>query len=399
MMKKPSNITDLHIRRLDDPDVLVPSPGLSALQKLWAAEQAFDWQGTEDTFVKAVRQCAEYHYDKNDFFKKWLDSNHFKPEMIKDIKDIKKIPFIHANFYKTHMVKTAKDEDIVLHLTSSGTTGQKSQMFYDDWTIFASDKSADTQFGYYDLITEEPTNFLLYSYEPAPNVNVGTLRTRQMMRRYAKENTLVYALKYTGSGHEFDLFGCIEALLRFEEEGLPVRLLGFPAFLYFTLERMREMGYPPLKLHPKSLVMMGGGWKGFADKQLSASEFRAYIHERLGLPETCCHESYGAVEHGVAYIDCPNHHFHVPIYSRAFIRDVRTLEILPFGKPGFLNVISPMNTTVPVVSLLLGDLVVMHDGKTCGCGVETPYFEIQGRAGTSKNRSCAIAASELLKKK
>ena len=229
-------------------------------------------------------------------------------------------------------------------------------------------------------------------------MNVGTLRTRQMMRRYAKENELVYALKYTGKGHEFDLFGCIDALLRFEKEGLPVRLLGFPAFLYFTLEKMEDMGYPPLKLNPKSLVMMGGGWKGFVDKQLSPQEFRAYIKERLGLPESCCHESYGAVEHGVAYMDCNNHHFHIPAYSRVLIRDVRTLEVLPYGKPGFLNVISPINTGVPVVSLLLGDLAVLHEGKSCGCGINALWFEILGRAGTTKNRSCAIAAAELLRK-
>jgi phenylacetate-coenzyme A ligase PaaK-like adenylate-forming protein len=390
---------NLHIRNLNDPDVKVPHPDLDALQQLWAVNQPFDHAGTEHLFVNAVRQCTQYHYDRNSFYKIWLDQNCFTPKSIQTIKDIEKIPFIHANFYKTHVVKTAKDEDIVLHLTSSGTTGQKSQMFYDDWTIFSSDKSADVQFEYYGWITDEPTNFLLYSYEPAINANVGTLRTRQMMRRYAKENELMYALKYTGKGHEFDLFGCIQSLLKFEKEGLPVRLLGFPAFLYFTLERMKDMGYPPLQLNPKSLVMMGGGWKGFVDKQLTPPEFRAYIKERLGLPETCCHESYGAVEHGVAYIDCPNHHFHVPVYSRALIRDVRTLEVLPLGNAGFMNVISPMNTTVPVVSLLLGDMVVMHDGKKCGCGVETPYFEIMGRAGTSKNKSCAIAAAELLKKK
>jgi len=390
---------NLHIRNLTDPDAPPPHPTLAALAKLWAVNHPFDHAGTEHLFVEAVRKTAQYHYDRNSFYKAWLDQNRFKPESIQNIQDIVNIPFIHANFYKTHVVKTSNDEDIVLHLTSSGTTGQKSQMFYDAWSIFSSDKSADTQFGYYGLITDQPANFLLYSYEPAENVNVGTLRTRQMMRRYAKENELVYALKYTGTGHEFDLFGCIQTLLKYEKEGLPVRLLGFPAFLYFTLERMKDMGYPPLQLDPKSLVMMGGGWKGFVDKQLTPAEFRTYIKERLGLPETCCHESYGAVEHGIAYIDCPNHHFHVPVYSRALIRDVRTLEPLPFGKPGFLNVISPMNTAVPVVSLLLGDMVVMHEGKECGCSVETPWFEILGRAGTSKNKSCAIAAAELLKKK
>jgi len=389
---------NLYIRNLNDPDVKAPHSSLTSLEQLWAIDQPFDQSGSETLFVEAIRQVAQYHYDRNSFYKTWLDQNSFKPSSVQTMDDIEKIPFIHANFYKTHVVKTAKEEDIVLQLTSSGTTGQKSRMFYDAWTIFSSDKSADTQFAYYGLITDDPANFLLYSYEPAENVQMGTLRTRQMMRRYARENALTYALKYAGSGHEFDLFGSIAAMLKYAKEGLPVRLLGFPAFLYFTLERMKEMGYPPLQLDPASLVMMGGGWKGFVDKQLTSAQFRAYIHERLGLPQTCCRESYGAVEHGVAYIDCPNHHFHVPIYSRALIRDVRTLEPLPFGKPGFMNVISPMNTTVPVVSLLLGDMAVMHEGKTCGCGVQTPWFEIIGRAGTSKNRSCAIAAAELLKR-
>lgn len=384
------------IRNLSDPDVLVPGKNLSALQDLWASSDPYEYD--DELFVKAVKQCLSWHIEKNDFYKDWMQKNNFSVDSLNDISDIAKIPFLHANFYKTHVIKTVKDEDIAITLTSSGTTGQKSQMFFDNWTIFASDKSADMESYKLGMITDEPTNFLLYSYEPAEGVNVGTLRTRQMMRRYAKENELVYALKYTGKGHEFDLFGCIAALLRFEKEGLPVRLLGFPAFLYFTLEKMEDMGYPPLKLNPKSLVMMGGGWKGFVDKQLSPQEFRAYIKERLGLPESCCHESYGAVEHGVAYMDCNNHHFHIPAYSRVLIRDVRTLEVLPYGKPGFLNVISPINTGVPVVSLLLGDLAVLHEGKSCGCGINAPWFEILGRAGTTKNRSCAIAAAELLRK-
>lgn len=332
---------DYHIRNLNDPDVRLPEE-LNAVQRLWTTDDPFDHTGTNDIFVAALRQSAAWHYVRNPFYADWLSRNGFSPSDLNGIADIAKIPFLHANFYKTHVVKSVSEDQIILTLTSSGTTGQKSQMFYDDWTIFASDKSADTQFFHYGLITGEPANYLLYSYEPAEGVNVGTLRTRQMMRRYAPEHDLVYALRFTGSGHEFDLFGAINALLRFEGEGLPVRILGFPAFLYFTLERMREMGYPPLRLHP--LVMMGGGWKGFADKKLGPQEFRAYIHERLGLPDTCCRESYGAVEHGIAYIDCSNHHFHVPIYSRVIIRDPVTLEPLPYGEPGFINVISPMNT-------------------------------------------------------
>lgn len=388
---------DYHIRQLDSPDVRLP-PELSAVQRLWAHEDPYDIEGTDDVFAEAMRQVVKWHAARCDYYSDWLRRNSFDPDTIRTVEDVERIPFLHANFYKTHTIQSKPPEEYVITLTSSGTSGQKTQMFFDEWSMFASDKSADVQFGWYGRITKTPTNFMMYSYEPAPGVNTGTLRTRQMMRRYAPENGLEYALKFNGSGHDFDLFGSIDALLRFEKEGLPVRILGFPAFLYFTLERMREMGYPPLKLNPESLVMMGGGWKGFVDKQLSPIEFRQYINDRLGLPHTCCHETYGAVEHGVAYTDCDEHHLHMPIYSRVVIRDPVTLEPVKDGEAGFVNVISPMNTGVPVPSLLLGDMGIMHGAGTCGCGNAAPWFQILGRAGTSKNKSCAIAASELLRR-
>ncbi len=389
---------DYRIRKLGAPDPVLPKE-LSSVQALWAHEDPYDLEGTDEIFTDAMRQVLRWHAARCPFYADWLRRNSFDPDSLKDVSDLPRIPPLHANFYKTHVIKSRPDEEFVLTLTSSGTSGQKTQMFFDEWSINASDKSADVQFAYYGRVTDVPSEFMMYSYEPAPGVNTGTLRTRQMMRRYAPEHDLEYALKFNGSGHDFDLFGSIKALKRFEEGGRPVRILGFPAFLYFTLERMREMGYPPLKLNPDSLVMMGGGWKGFVDKQLSPQEFRDYIHDRLGLPHTCCHETYGAVEHGVAYTDCDNHHLHIPIYSRAVIRDPETLEPVEDGEKGFMNVISPMNTGVPVPSLLLGDMAVKHPAGSCGCGNPAPWFEILGRAGTSRNKSCAIAASEILRRR
>ena len=202
-------MTDLHIRGLDDPDVRLE--GMPATQRLWAAEDPYDLEGTEDTFLEAVRENLRLH-TRCPFYSDWLERNGVSPEDIRTMDDIVRIPPIPAEFYKTHVVKTAPDDDIVdddivLTLTSSGTSGQKSQMFFDEWSIFASDKSADVQMGYYGRITDGPVNFLMYSYEPAEGVNAGTLRTRQMMRRYGRENELVYALRWTGSGHEFDMAG------------------------------------------------------------------------------------------------------------------------------------------------------------------------------------------------
>ena len=389
-------MTDFCIRGLDDP---VPElDGMPATRELWGSEDPYDIEGTNEVFLESIRENLRLH-SACPFYADWLERNGFSVDDLKTIEDIAKIPPIHANFYKTHTIRTAPEEDIRLTLTSSGTSGQKSQMFFDRWSLFASDKSVDTQMGYYGHIIDEPVNFLMYSYEPAPGVSMGTMRTRQVMRRYGKENELVYGLKYNGMGHEFDLFGCIEALKRFEEQGLPVYILGFPAFLYFTLQKMEAMGMPPLKLNERSFVCMGGGWKGFADKQVSPQEFREYVGSRLGLDHTCFRESYGAVEHGVGYTDCEEHHFHMPVYDRILIRDPVTLEPLDYGKKGFVNFVSAMNTAVPVTSLMMGDFGIMHPPGSCKCGNKAPWLELVGRAGVSKNKSCAIAASELLRRR
>jgi hypothetical protein len=45
----------------------------------------------------------------------------------------------------------------------------------------------------------------------------------------------------------------------------------------------------------------------------------------------------------------------------------------------------------------MGDLASLHPGEECDCELTTPWFTIHGRAGVSRNRSCAVAAAELMK--
>jgi hypothetical protein len=186
-------------------------------------------------------------------------------------------------------------------------------------------------------------------------------------------------------------------LERFEKEGLPVRIFGFPAFFHFTLKRMRELGLPNLSLSPESLVFLGGGWKGHADQAVSKDELYGAATVQLGIPNHRLRDGFGSVEHCIPYIECSHHRFHVPTWSRVLIRDLKTLEPLPYGVTGFLNLISPYITSVPAQSVLMGDLASLHRPEECGCGNSMPWFKILGRAGTSRNKSCAIAASELLK--
>lgn len=114
----------------------------------------------------------------------------------------------------------------------------------------------------------------------------------------------------------------------------------------------------------------------------------------FGIGAGCLRDIYGFVEHGVPYITCSRGHFHVPIYARAFARRPGTLECLAYGEKGLLHVVSPYNLAQPALSVLSTDYVKIHRG--CGCGIETDYLELLGRAGVKKHQGCAITATELL---
>ena len=359
----------------------------------------YDTAGTGDAFLAAMKETVAWHYERNEFYRKLLKKHGIQPDDIADEDDLIKLPPVHANFFKTYESLSVPRDEVVVHVTSSGTAGQKSQMFFDQSSWDFGQIMVRKILDYFGFVSEQPANYLLYTYEPTEGSNLGTAKTDMGLLQYAPVNECRFALKYNGEGHDFDAFGTIDAFVNYEKQGLPVRICGFPSFLYFTLSQMKKLGMKPLQLNPNSLTILGGGWKGNTDKQIPKQELYNLAEEMLGIPESRCRDGYGSTEHSVPYIECPNHRFHAPIYSRVYIRDFQTLKPVGFGEVGFASFVTPHLLSVPAVSVLMGDKAVLRDGRECGCGIETPYMEILGRAGTSVAKSCAIAASELLAKK
>ena len=381
--------------RVPDPTRLAQVQALADLAEPYAHGAA-----TDALFVAAMNEILDWHRERNSFYARLL-ARHGPPDTrVTSIADCQALPGIHANFFKTHEVVSVAPEAVALHLTSSGTTGQKSQVFFDAWSIGAGQRMVDRIHAHYGWISGEPLNYLLMNYEPQPGMKVGTSWTSRSLTRFAPINELRYGLRATGAGgHEFDVFGTIRTLDEYAEQGLPVRIFGFPAFVNATLERMRALGHPGVRLAPGSMTLFGGGWKGQADKAIPKHELQARIEEQLGIPRASVRDAFGSVEHSVPYIECANHRFHVPVWSRVVIRDVATLEPLPAGQPGFLNFLSAYVTSTPGHSVIMGDLATWHPPEACDCGLAAPWFDLLGRAGQGKNRSCAVAAAELLKGK
>ncbi|MBX9567762.1 MAG: hypothetical protein K2X77_02660 [Candidatus Obscuribacterales bacterium] len=382
-------------------NLCVPDPkSLANVQALCDLASPYEVsQSSDQLFLNAMKEIIEWHKQKNEFYGNVLKMRGFDVDDLTKIADCAKVPFVLANFFKLHEELSIKRDEVAVHLTSSGTTGQKSQIFFDEWTLGSAQRMIDFIFKENGWYSTTPTNYLLYSYETEADSKLGTSYTDNFLCKYAPINRVFTALRRTGQGaHEFDVFGCIDRLQQFEKEGLPVRIFGFPAFLHFTLERMRDLKLPPLKLSSESLVFLGGGWKGHADKAIDKLDLYRHANEQLGIPDARLRDGFGSVEHCIPYIECEQHQFHIPVWSRVFIRDVKTLAPLPQGEKGFLHFVSPYITSVPAASVMMGDLASWYPGSACPCALETPYFVVHGRAGLSRNKSCAVAAAELMSK-
>jgi phenylacetate-coenzyme A ligase PaaK-like adenylate-forming protein len=379
----------------------VPDPArLAQVQALCELSDPYRAGADVDAlFVRAMREISAWHMERSPFYAQVARQCGFDPSALREVSDCFRIPMIPAEFFKQHEVLSVAPSAVAMTATSSGTSGQKSQMFFDSWSVGSARRMVEFLFRSLGWAqSQSPVNYLLYTYEVEHDSKLGTAMTDNFLCSFAPARAVSYALRRTGSGgFDFDSFGCIESLKRYAESGAPTRIFGFPAFLCFTLERMKKLGVAPLRLAPGSLVFLGGGWKGHAEQAVSPEILYALVTEMLGIPSERIRDGFGSVEHCVPYAECRKHRFHVPVWSRVAIRDLGTLAPLGFGQKGFLHFISPYMTSVPAHSVMMGDLASHYPASDCGCGIETPFFVVHGRAGTSKNKSCAVAAAELLK--
>lgn len=367
---------------------------LARVQELCDLPDPFRHDADADAlFLAALREANTWHAAHNPLYGgMWRGAG--APD-ITAVEHLADLPYIHVNLFKRHALSSVPDDAVALRLTSSGTGGEKTEIGFDTWSIGTAQRMDAWTLKALGLIdVERPANYLVLGHEPDPRLTVGAAHGLNELCDFAPVASAVHALRNTGDGHEFNPMGSVDALLEFAARDEPVRIVGFPALLHAVLERMTAMGVPRLDLPAGSLVLTGGGWKGQADRSIGRTEFRAAIEHRLGIPEERIRDCYGSVEHCLPYIECAAHHFHVPVWSRCVVRDVRTLEPVDHGTPGYLQFVSPFITSLPAHSILMADLGTLHPPGDCP--IATPWFEVHGRAGVRRNRNCAVAAAELL---
>lgn len=366
-------------------------------QRLFWSRDPYDLPGTDEKFVRATADNCAYHMARCPQYRQLAEGLNFSPDRLKTVDDLVKVPMVPTLYYKRHAMFSMPRWRMAMKVTSSGTSGKFSQIGFDWGCVFAEVPMVLRLGWKHGLIDPRPTNYVVLGYKPNQNNHTGVTRTMFGLTFFAPPIRRSYALHYQDGAYVPDLDGCVRALERYAKSPFPTRVVGFPSYLWFGLKRMEELGVS-LNLRPGSKILLAGGWKQHYAQEVDKSRLYSLAKKVLGVEEENIKEFFGAVEHPIFFNACPRHHFHVPIYSRVLIRDVNTLEPLPYGQVGLVNLLSPLIKATPTASVMTDDLGYLEPGSKCGCGLDSPYLTILGRVGLSDIKTCAAGAAELLGK-
>nr|WP_308624170.1 acyl-protein synthetase [uncultured Eisenbergiella sp.] len=363
--------------------------------KLFRTRNPFDTETTNGLFFRAVKENCRFQYDNCKEYRAILDFYGISPESLCRYEDIAEIPVLPTLLFKHHKLFSVPTRKMLIRATSSGTKGVFSEIGYDAGGLLCALKMVLKIGRLRGLFSLMPCHYVVFGYKPHKGNRTAVTKTAFGATLFAPALSRSFALTYQNGTYVPDLEAMISAIQKYGHSRFPLRFMGFPSYTYFALQMMEERGIR-IKLKKGSKIMLGGGWKQFYTQQVDKKTFYELADKVLGIGEEDIVEFFGAAEHPILYCDCPNHHFHVPAYSRVIIRDVHTLRPLEPGKTGLINLITPMIKATPILSVMTDDLGVLHDSSKCGCKIASPYLEVIGRVGLKDIKTCAAGAADLI---
>lgn len=367
-----------------------------ACEELFSRPEAFaHGTASEKIFAAAMRECVRWHATRCPDFKRFLENRLFPWKTDSYLPEA--IPPLFVTIFKTRELISVPARQVKIELTSSGTGGQRSRIVLDHRSYRRILRIVDHIFGSLGLVNhEEPVSYICFTYDPRVAKNVGTAFSDKILTGLTRRKRVFYAIRWDEQAKDFsfDLDLTVSRLIRFSRLPEPVRILGFPAYLWQVCDELERRGVK-LELGKRAFIITGGGWKIHKDREVTKEIFKQRVSRVLGLPEENIRDTFGMVEHGIPYVDCEAGRLHVPIYSRAQVVNPETLESLPDGTPGLLQLMTPYLSSYPSISLLTTDRARLD--RNCPCGRPGHTMTILGRAGLAKHKGCAISALDLLK--
>ena len=346
-------------------------------------------------YMQALQEELQFHYDNNEAYRQFCNRKGFDPHM--PLTDIAQIPPVAVSVFKElgFSLASVPKEDIRLRLQSSATSGTPSTIVVDKETSRRQAKAMVKVMQ--EVIGRERKPFLVMDIDPR-----SEFKTLLGARFAAITGYLNFASKaaYFLKANEkkvsyFDVQAMQEYLQTLPVEQ-PVVVFGFTYILYSQVLKALQASQIQLRLPKGSKIIHIGGWKKLESEKVEKSLFNKQLSDVFGIEPTDVVDIYGFTEQmGLNYPDCPCGCKHTSNYVRVLVRDTNTREVLPAGKEGMLEFISPVPHSYPGNAVLTDDLGYILD-EPCPCGRGGTRFVVTGRLKKAEIRGCGdILANKL----
>jgi len=319
-------------------------------------EQIFNIQN-EDDFKTCALKVFKHQFENNTVYRSFCDLLFIHPS---DVKELKEIPFLPIQFFKSHQILSSK-ESVQEIFTSSGTTGRvTSKHLVTDISWY--EKSYLKGFEYFYGNIEDYTILALL-----PNY----LEREGSSLIYMVDDLIKKSKKSASGFYLNDLRKLSIELTHLNKNNKKTLLIGVT---YALLDLIEQQEFQ-LK---NTIIMETGGMKG-RRKELIRDQLHEILCEGLGVTEI--HSEYGMTELLSQGYSKGNGIFNCPPWMKIFTRDTEdALTIFENSKTGGLNVIDLANYNS------CSFIATQDLGKVNPNG----NFEVLGRFDHSDIRGCNL---------
>lgn len=363
-------------------------------------EKPFEFNDNEKkiggSFYESLMEELRMHYDNNALYKRFCNNKGFNPHSFSG--DIREIPSVQVSVFKElgKTLTSVPNEDIKLTLQSSATSGVPSSVPVDKITSKRQAKAMVKVVG--DFIGNERKPFLIMDVDPMTGFrNILGARFAAVSGYLNFASKVGYFLKVNDSNqYYFDTPG-IEEYISQLEENQPAVVFGFTYILYSEVIKPHLNRNVQFKLPKGSKIIHIGGWKKLESEKISKEDFNKAAADLFGIEASDVIDIYGFTEQmGLNYPDCKCGCKHASLFSEVVVRDVVTKEVLPSGKEGLLEFITPIPHSYPGNVVLTDDIGIIEDG-ICSEGRSGTRFRMLGRLKKAEVRGCGDILSSKLK--
>ena len=351
-------------------------------------------QEADDLFMQALQEETIFHYEHNEMYRGFCDRKGFNPNKPFTIEEM---PPVSVSVFKElgFKLNSVPKENLTLALQSSATSGIPSTIVVDKETAKRQAKAMIKVIG--EFIGKERKPFLIMDIDPRSSYKKLLGARFAAVTGYLRfANKTGYFLKADEDKVSyFDVEG-IQEYVKALEADKPVVVFGFTYILYQHVLQSIEKAGVKIQLPKDSKIIHIGGWKKLESEKISKDLFNDRLSKCFGINPTDVIDIYGFTEQmGLNYPDCECGWKHTSSFVRVLVRDIVTREILPPGKEGLLEFVTPVPHSYPGNAVLTDDLGII-DSNSCTQGRAGTRFKIVGRMKKAEVRGCGDILSQKL---